>query len=197
MGNVRCSHHRDVHSMRMKNHFSVLCSSLYHRSATMIRKIMRTMILSLSNGNPFRKDLRPYSEISTNKKSLSSDSSPIQKIPLIRKGILFFLVPKMGLGRSSGRDPPLLVLEMPSGISRGNHSDSSPIQKIPLLRKGILFFLVPKMGLEPTHPKAYAPQTYVSTIPPPGLISEKRVVSMTRDSELRQIWNQYFVRNYC
>ncbi len=23
------------------------------------------------------------------------------------------------------------------------------------------------MGLEPTHPKAYAPQTYVSTIPPP------------------------------
>ena len=137
MVNVRCSHHRDVHSMRMKNHFSVLCSSLYHRSATMIRKIMRTMILSLSNGNPFRKDLRPYSEISTNKKSLSSDSSPIQKIPLIRKGILFFLVPKM--------------------------------------------------GLEPTHPKAYAPQTYVSTIPPPGLISEKRVVSMTRDSELRQI----------
>ncbi len=28
--------------------------------------------------------------------------------------------------------------------------------------------MVPKMGLEPTHPKAYAPQTYVSTIPPPG-----------------------------
>gem|GEM_PF-5528840 len=30
--------------------------------------------------------------------------------------------------------------------------------------------MVPRGGLEPPHPKAYAPQTYVSTIPPPGQI---------------------------
>ena len=30
--------------------------------------------------------------------------------------------------------------------------------------------MVPEMGLEPTHLAAYAPQTYVSTIPPPGQI---------------------------
>ena len=42
---------------------------------------------------------------------------------------------------------------------------------IPVLRLGLCFFrLVPKMGLEPTHLSAYAPQAYVSTIPPPGLI---------------------------
>ena len=30
--------------------------------------------------------------------------------------------------------------------------------------------MVLEMGLEPTHPKAYASETYVSTIPPPELI---------------------------
>lgn len=33
-----------------------------------------------------------------------------------------------------------------------------------------LFSLVPEMGLEPTHLSAYAPQAYVSTIPPPGRV---------------------------
>ena len=41
---------------------------------------------------------------------------------------------------------------------------------IPLLTDGAYIFLVPKMGLEPTHLTAYAPQTYVSTIPPPGQV---------------------------
>ena len=74
----------------------------------------------------------------------------------------------MGL-RALRRAPALLVFEMPSGISQGTTRIEVPYKKIPLIRKGNLFFLVPKMGLEPTHPKAYAPQTYVSTIPPPGL----------------------------
>ncbi len=43
-------------------------------------------------------------------------------------------------------------------------------KKSSFFKEEIYFFMVPKMGLEPTHPKAYAPQAYVSTIPPPGLI---------------------------
>ena len=38
------------------------------------------------------------------------------------------------------------------------------------LRKRAYIFLVPEMGLEPTHLSAYAPQAYVSTIPPPGRV---------------------------
>ena len=34
----------------------------------------------------------------------------------------------------------------------------------------IFLWMVLEMGLEPTHPKAYASETYVSTIPPPELI---------------------------
>jgi len=54
-----------------------------------------------------------------------------------------------------------------SPISKTFHS-----QKNPLACANGLFFLrlVPEMGLEPTHLAAYAPQTYVSTIPPPGLM---------------------------
>lgn len=33
------------------------------------------------------------------------------------------------------------------------------------------------MGLEPTHLTAYAPQTYVSTIPPPGQILVYSILS--------------------
>ena len=83
--------------------------------------------------------------------------------------IYFFMVPKMGL-RALRRAPALLVFEMPSvaflmeplGFKSHNYKKSLSFER------EIYFFMVPKMGLEPTHPKAYAPQTYVSTIPPPG-----------------------------
>lgn len=66
----------------------------------------------------------------------------------------------------------------PDSYLIGVATASSPIlktlysQKNPLAFANGLFFLelVPKMGLEPTHLTAYAPQTYVSTIPPPGHI---------------------------
>lgn len=67
---------------------------------------------------------------------------------------------------------------LPDSYLIGVAAASSPIsktfcpQKNPLAFANGLFFLelVPEMGLEPTHLTAYAPQTYVSTIPPPGLM---------------------------
>lgn len=44
-------------------------------------------------------------------------------------------------------------------------------KNIPRFHEGYIFIkLVPEMGLEPTHLSAYAPQAYVSTIPPPGRV---------------------------
>jgi hypothetical protein len=44
------------------------------------------------------------------------------------------------------------------------------------------------MGLEPTHPKAYAPQTYVSTIPPPGhLLSDREALWYVYPSRMSSV----------
>ncbi len=47
------------------------------------------------------------------------------------------------------------------------------------------------MGLEPTHPKAYAPQTYVSTIPPPGQKIELQSLDCVENS-----WGWTFIENF-
>jgi hypothetical protein len=47
------------------------------------------------------------------------------------------------------------------------------------------------MGLEPTHPKAYAPQTYVSTIPPPGQNNWNQ-----RNDFSENLWGQIFIENF-
>ena len=47
------------------------------------------------------------------------------------------------------------------------------------------------MGLEPTHPKAYAPQAYVSTIPPPGQNFEKQSADLSEN-----FWGQIFIENF-
>ena len=49
-----------------------------------------------------------------------------------------------------------------------SHSHTNYKNKSPVLSNESLIFMVPEMGLEPTHLSAYAPQAYVSTIPPPG-----------------------------
>jgi hypothetical protein len=95
------------------------------------------------------------------------------KKPFFRKRDLFLYGAKsMGL-RTLRRALALLVFEMPpvASLMEPLRYKSHKYKKSLSYEKEIYFFMVPKMGLEPTHPKAYAPQTYVSTIPPPGLNS--------------------------
>ncbi len=95
----------------------------------------------------------------------------------------------MGL-RALRRPPTLLVFEMFLNISQGT-------TRVQVLWISTDVILVLEMGLEPTRPRAYASETYVSTIPPPELIfldlpNEVRVplsnVAPLRGCSFSEVW---------
>jgi hypothetical protein len=161
------------------------------------RKMISRPKSALDEVRKFREDIfSPFHFENTSRSSTISKTFHSQKNPLACANGLFFLrlVPEglvplsvaptlPGIGcslrgtpchesQTIGFLPVSCSADRPCGCGSSLISKTFHSQKNPLACANGLFFLrlVPEMGLEPTHLAAYAPQTYVSTIPPPGRI---------------------------